>query len=56
MTEREFQTIIDKLNILEQNNKMLAYRLNFYSEKLDLYKQVSDEKLEAWKKNIRREN
>ena len=61
MTEREFQTIIDKLSILEQNDKMLAEKLEFYSEKLDLYKQVSDEKInqiqqsteekiETWKK------
>ncbi|MGK7957992.1 MAG: hypothetical protein AB4063_22465 [Crocosphaera sp.] len=62
MTEREFQTIIDKLTILENNDKLLAEKLEFYSEKLDLYKQVSDEKidqiqkstdekLEAWKKS-----
>ncbi len=58
MTEREFQTIIDKLTILENNDKMLAEKLEFYSEKLDLYsekldlyKQVSDEKLEAFKKS-----
>ena len=62
MTEREFETIIDKLTILENNDKMLAERLEFYSEKLDLYKQISDEKLEqlqkysdekleAWKKS-----
>ncbi|MDJ0597562.1 MAG: hypothetical protein QNJ37_01770 [Crocosphaera sp.] len=38
MTEREFQTIIDKLEILERNDQFLA-------EKLDLYKQVSDEKI-----------
>ncbi len=50
MTDREFQTIIDKLTILENNDKMLAEKLEFYSEKLDLYKQVSDEKLETWKK------
>ena len=30
---------------------MLAERLEFYSEKLDLYKQVSDEKLEVFKKS-----
>ena len=35
MTEREFETIIDKLTILENNDKMLAERLEFYSEKLD---------------------
>ncbi|EAM47550.1 hypothetical protein WH8501_04900 [Crocosphaera watsonii WH 8501] len=51
MTEREFETIIDKLTILENNDKMLAERLEFYSEKLDLYKQVSDEKLEVFKKS-----
>ncbi len=52
MTEREFQTIIDKLTILEKNDKMLAEKLEFYSEKLDLYsekldlyKQVTDEKI-----------
>ncbi len=44
MTEREFETIIDKITVLTE-------KVEFYSEKLDLYKQVSDEKLEAWKKS-----
>ncbi|MDJ0843549.1 hypothetical protein [Crocosphaera sp.] len=44
MTEREFETIIDKINVLTE-------KVEFYSEKLDLYKQVSDEKLEAFKKS-----
>ena len=37
MTEREFATIIDKITVLNE-------KVEFYSEKLDLYKQVSDEK------------
>lgn len=44
MTEREFETIIDKISVLTE-------KVEFYSEKLDLYKQVSDEKLEAFKKS-----
>ncbi|MDJ0660787.1 MAG: hypothetical protein QNJ42_15050 [Crocosphaera sp.] len=55
MTEREFETIIDKIDVLTE-------KVDFYSEKLDLYKQISDEKidqlqkssdekLEAWKKS-----
>ncbi len=51
MTEREFQTIIDKLTILENNDKLLAKKLEFYSEKLDLYKQVSDEKIDQIQKS-----
>ncbi|MGK7941616.1 MAG: hypothetical protein AB4062_15990 [Crocosphaera sp.] len=38
ITEKEFQTIIEKLEILEKNDNLLG-------EKLDLYKQVSDEKI-----------
>ena len=45
MTEREFQTIIDKLDILERNDQLLTEKLELYAEKLDLYKQVSDEKI-----------
>ena len=35
MTEREFQTIIDKLDNLDQNNLLL-------SEKIELYRQVGE--------------
>ncbi len=40
MTEREFQTIIDKLDSLEKNDQILT-------EKLELYKQVSDDQINA---------
>ena len=45
MTEREFQTIIEKLEILEKNDRFLA-------EKLDLYKQVSDEKIAQMQQSL----
>ena len=41
MTEREFKTIIDKLDILEINDKLLTEKLELYAEQLDLYKQLS---------------
>ena len=61
MTDREFQTIIDKLDNLEQDTKFLAEKLELYQkvsdekielyqEKLELYQKVSDEKLEAYQK------
>ncbi|MGK7958594.1 MAG: hypothetical protein AB4063_25545 [Crocosphaera sp.] len=40
MTEREFQAIIDKLDSLEKNDQILT-------EKLELYKQVSDDQINA---------
>ncbi|MDJ0658934.1 MAG: hypothetical protein QNJ42_05525 [Crocosphaera sp.] len=40
MTEREFQTIIDKLDSLEKNDQILT-------EKLELYKKVSDDQINA---------
>ncbi len=38
MTEREFQTIIDKFDSLDKNYQIL-------SEKLELYKKVSDDQI-----------
>ena len=54
MTDREFQTIIDKLDNLDQDNKFLAEKLELYqkvsNEKIELYQKTSDEKLEAYQK------
>ncbi|MDJ0597563.1 MAG: hypothetical protein QNJ37_01775 [Crocosphaera sp.] len=40
MTEREFQTIIDKFDSLDKSYQIL-------SEKLELYKKVSDDQINA---------
>ena len=45
MTERDFQTTIEKLEILEKNDHLLV-------EKLDLYQQGSDEKIAPMQQSL----
>lgn len=57
MTDREFQTIIDKLDNLDQDTKFLSEKLELYQkasdEKLELYQKISDKQIEAIRAEIK---
>jgi hemoglobin-like flavoprotein len=52
MTEREFQTIINKLDNLEQKVNKVAQDNQLLSEKIELYRQVGEAQITSIRQEI----